>query len=198
MSFLHPLGLLGLIAIPVIVAIYIIQSKYTEQTVPSTFIWTLSDKFLKKRNPLSGITGIISLILQILTVAVISLAIARPVFVLPGAAKEYCFVLDSSSSMLTTDGKETRFDIAKDEIIDVINDSKNGSTYSLISVSDEAVTVFESVKSKKSAKEYVESLTADHTAMKKADALAAAQEVFTRLANDKSFPIGVLFDWHTV
>lgn len=27
---------------------------------------------------------------------------------------------------------------------------------------------------------------------------AAAQEVFTRLANDKSFPIGVLFDWHTV
>ena len=27
---------------------------------------------------------------------------------------------------------------------------------------------------------------------------AAAQEIFTRLANDKSFPIGVLFDWHTV
>ena len=78
MSFLFPLGLLGLIGIPIIILIYILQSKYTEQTVNSTYIWTLSDKFLKRRNPLSGMAGIISLILQLLMVLVISLAIASP------------------------------------------------------------------------------------------------------------------------
>ena len=68
MTFLYPLGLLGLLAIPVIILIYILQSKYTEQTVPSNYLWHLSEKFLKRKNPFSGLSGIISLILQILTV----------------------------------------------------------------------------------------------------------------------------------
>ena len=41
MSFSNPLGLLGLLAIPVLILIYIIKSKYTEQTIPSTYLWTL-------------------------------------------------------------------------------------------------------------------------------------------------------------
>ena len=49
MNFHFPLGLLGLIGIPIIVIIYIIKSKYTEQTVASTYLWELSEKFLKKR-----------------------------------------------------------------------------------------------------------------------------------------------------
>jgi len=65
MSFLFPLGLLGLIGIPIVIIIYILQSKYNEQTVTSTYIWHLSEKFLKKKNPFSGLTGLISLLLQI-------------------------------------------------------------------------------------------------------------------------------------
>ena len=49
MTFLYPLGLLGLIGIPILIIIYIIKQKYTEQTVSSTYIWTLSEKFLKRR-----------------------------------------------------------------------------------------------------------------------------------------------------
>ena len=140
MSFMHPLGLLGLIGIPIIILIYILRNKYNEQTVTSTYIWKLSDKFLKRKNPLSGLTGIIALILQILTVAAISLAIARPIFVLPGAANDYRFVLDASSSMNMENGRQTRFELAKDEIIDVIQSSKDGSSYTLICVSGDTVT----------------------------------------------------------
>ena len=64
MTFLFPLGLLGLIGVPIIVIIYILRNKFNEQTVPSTYLWKLSEKFFKRRNPLSGLTGIISLILQ--------------------------------------------------------------------------------------------------------------------------------------
>ena len=66
MSFLYPLGLLGLIGIPILIIIYIIKSKYTEQTVSSTYLWLLSERFLKRKNPISKLAGIISLILQIL------------------------------------------------------------------------------------------------------------------------------------
>ncbi len=194
MTFLYPIGLLGLIAIPIIIIIYVLRSKYSEQTVPSTYIWHLSDKFLKRKNPLSAITGLISLILQILTVTVISLAIARPIITLPGAAQEYCFVLDSSASMNTLEGRETRFEKAKEEIIDVIKDSSDGSSYKLISVSDEAAVLFDGVKDKDSAISIVEEAEAGYTALSHEKLLSLMQSEFDSntsaqlyLVTDKSY-----------
>ena len=114
MSFLQPLGFLALLAIPVLIIIYIIKSKYTEQVIPSTYLWELSERFLKRKNPLKAITGILSLILQILAVVFIALAIAHPTFVIKGGASDYCFVLDSSASMNIVEGNKSRFDGAKD------------------------------------------------------------------------------------
>ena len=68
MSLLYPLGLLGLLAIPVLIIIYIIKSKYTEQVIASTYLWELSEKFLKKRRRINRFAGIISLLLQIFAV----------------------------------------------------------------------------------------------------------------------------------
>lgn len=175
---MFPLGLLALIGIPVIILIYILRNKYNEQTVTSTYIWKLSDKFLKRRNPLSGLTGLISLILQLLMVAVIAFAIARPVFVLPNAAYNYCFVLDASSSMQMDDGKQTRFETAKDEIEKVIKDSKNGSSYTLVCVADESIVEFENVTKKDVALDLLEDVQARDTASKTADVLKTAQRVF--------------------
>ena len=196
MRFLFPMGLLGLVAIPVIILIYILQSRYTEQTVNSTYIWTLSDKFMKRKNPLSGITGLISLILQILLVIFISLAIARPIITLPGAAENYYFVLDASSSMNARDGKETRYEVAKDEIIRAIKKTSDGSTYSLVTVSGETVSAFEDVKSKKSAIELVEALQPTHKAVSTDELLRAAQSIFDEnsssyiyLVTDKGYDI---------
>ncbi len=194
MSFLFPPGLLGLLAIPVIILIYILQSKYTEQTVPSTYLWHLSERFLKKRNPLSGLTGIISLILQILTVVIISLAIARPIVTLPNAANDYCFVLDASGSMNMQEGRKTRFALAQEEIVDVIKKSKSGSSYTLITVSDETVTVFEGLESKDSAIDLVRGTKARHTHGTHTALLGAAQRAFDEtpsaliyLATDKRY-----------
>ncbi len=194
MTFTYPLGLLGLIAIPIIIVIYILRSKYTEQTVPSTYIWHLSDKFLKRRNPLSAITGLISLILQILTVAAISLAIARPVFTLPGAAKDYCFVLDSSGSMNMIEGRESRFEKAKDEIIDVIKRSSDGSTYKLVCAADETVVLFDGVSDKDSAIGLVREAEPSHTALSHESLIGTVQKEFDGntsaliyLVTDKSY-----------
>ena len=178
MSFIYPLGLLGLIGVPILILIYILRSKYNEQTVPSTYLWLLSEKFFKRRNPLSGITGIISLILQILTVIIVSLAIARPIFVVPNSASEYCFVIDASGSMNTKDGSKTYFERAKDEIKDMINDARLGSSYTLICASGNTDVTYERLTDKRLAINLLKKLECSDGTVDVSPALSAAQKYF--------------------
>ena len=178
MSFIYPLGLLGLIGVPILILIYILRSKYNEQTVPSTYLWLLSEKFFKRRNPLSGITGIISLILQILTVIIVSLAIARPIFVVPNSASEYCFVIDASGSMNMKDGSKTYFERAKDEIKDMINDARLGSSYTLICASGNTDVTYERLTDKRLAINLLKKLECSDGTVDVSPALSAAQKYF--------------------
>ena len=160
MSFYFPLGLLGLIGIPILILIYIIKSKYTEQTIASTYLWELSEKFLKKRKPISKLTGIITLILQILAVLAASLLIAHPVFIVPESANDIYFILDGSASMNIQQGGSTRFEKAQDEITSIIDKSLGGSSYTLVFVRDTADVAFEGVTDKEQAKINVKNLSA--------------------------------------
>lgn len=194
MRLLYPLGLLGLLAIPLLILIYIIKNKYTEQVVSSTYIWTLSEKFLKRRNPISKIAGIISLILQILAVIFISFAIAQPVFTLRGAALDYCFVVDGSGSMNITRGDDTRLDLGKREVEKIISSSANGSSYTLVYVTESPEIVYEEITDRKQALKLLDGLTLRYTTSSTVDALGEAQKYFdnnnsvkTYLITDKTY-----------
>ena len=178
MSFLYPLGLLGLIGVPLLILIYILRSKYNEQTIASTYLWTLSEKFFKRRNPLSGLTGIISLILQILTVIIISLAISRPIFVVPESASEYCFVLDASGSMNTKNGIKTCFERGKDYIEDTIDDARLGSSYTLIVASGDTSVVYERITDKKLALDILSEIECSDGPSEITEAISLAQGYF--------------------
>ena len=178
MNFLNPLGLIGLIGVPILIIVYIIKSKYTEQTVSSTYLWTLSEKFLKRRNPFSKLTGIIGFILQLMTVILIALAIAHPILIIPGAAKEYCFILDSSGSMNIAQDGVTRFEKGKEEIKSIIEDSSDGSLFTLILADKTTTVAFEREDSVEEALSVIDDLTPGHLAIDGKDALSYAQSVF--------------------
>ncbi|MBO5946262.1 MAG: VWA domain-containing protein [Clostridia bacterium] len=180
LSFLYPLGLLGLIGIPILIIIYIIKNKYTEQTVSSTYIWTYSEKFLKKRKKLPKIAGLISLILQLLLVAIISVLIAQPRFTFEGAANDYLFVLDASGSMgAKTEDGDTRFDDAKDEIKKIIEESENGSLYTLIYVGDSyTYDVYTLTSDKEHALSALDGLSVTYGSADTSDALELAKSHF--------------------
>ncbi|MBQ8371709.1 MAG: BatA and WFA domain-containing protein [Clostridia bacterium] len=182
MTFLYPLGLLGLIGIPVLLLIYFIKRKYTEQVVSSTYLWRLSEKFLKRRLPISKITGIISLILQIATIAVISLIIAHPVFIVEGGARDYCFIIDGSGSMnMTVDEKgTTRYEVAKDEVERIISSSTDGSTYTIIAAGSQTVIVCEDESDRSVALTLLDDLQPNHAEVDYSDALGVAQTIFNK------------------
>ena len=196
MSFYFPLGLLGLIGIPILILIYIIKSKYTEQTIASTYLWELSEKFLKKRKPISKLTGIITLILQILAVLAASLLIAHPVFIVPESANDIYFILDGSASMNIEQGGSTRFEKAQSEITSIIDKSLSGSSYTLVFVRDTADVSFEAVTDKEQAKVNVKNLSAGWSAGECALAMDIAQDYFTKnpsaviyLVSDKNYEV---------
>ena len=179
MSFLYPLGLLGLIGIPILILVYIIKTKYTEQTIASTYLWRLSEKFLKRKNPISRLAGIISLILQILAVTVLSLAIAHPILTVPAGADEYCFILDGSGSMNMAESDGTRFEIAKNRINEVIDSSGNGSLYTLIYVGDTTLTVYEKSDDPELCKLLLSELQPSYSSPDISEAMTMAQRLFS-------------------
>lgn len=187
MSFLYPLGLLGLIGIPILIIIYIIKTKYTEQTVASTYLWTLSERFLKRKNPFSKISGIISLILQMLAIALISVGIAHPVVTLPGAAYEYVFVLDASASMQMQQGEQTRFDNAKAQIAETIEDATDGSRYTLVLAGSDTIVIFDQLTDKDSALTLLQEQEAGCDVEALGDAAAIAQRYFNENSSAKVF-----------
>lgn len=194
MSFLYPLGFLALIGIPILILIYIIKNRYTEQTIAATYLWTLSEQFLKRRIPINRITGIINLILQILAVILISIILAHPVISLPNAANAYCFILDGSGSMnIVQDGKP-RFDQGKEKIVELIAGSMPGSTYTLIFAGNTTDTLFENLSDKERAIDEVNKLTVAYKENQLTDAVNIAQRFFnnypyalTYLVTDKNF-----------
>ncbi len=174
MSLQYPLGLLGLLAIPLLILIYVLKNKHTEQVIASTYLWTLSERFLKRKNPISRLAGIISLILQILAVTFISLSIAQPIFTLKNAARDYVFILDGSGSMAYESKGKTRFELAKEEIEDIVKDSVSGSTYTLIYAGDSTSVLFEGVADKLHALSLLgeAELTASSSSLKESQGLA--------------------------
>lgn len=154
MSFLNPAGLWGLLGIPVLILIYIIKPKFQEKLVTSTFIWKLSQKYKKKSQPWQ-ITNLLLFVVQLITIAVISMILARPVVITEDGAAEKIVILDASASMMVT-GKETsRFEAAKEQICDLADDMESYGKMTVILAGTESYTLVERSDSERNIKELV-------------------------------------------
>lgn len=195
MSFEFPLGLLGLIGVPIIILIYILKNKHTEQIVPSTYLWELSERFLEKKKKVNLVSGIISLILQIIAIISISLAIAHPILTIPNAAKEYCFILDASGSMnMQSSENVARIDLGKKEIEAIIDDASDGSKFTLIHAGATTRLIYEKLDDKDKAIELLSGLEATGLTVNYDSTLKYVQDYFnvnssliTYLVTDKDY-----------
>lgn len=187
MNLLYPLGLIGLIGVPILIIIYIIKNKYTERTVTSTYIWTLSERFLKRKNPINKLQNLISLILQILTVTLIALAIAHPTLITRGQARDYCFILDGSGSMTAVSDGVSRFDKAKSQIESIISESVNGSAYTLIYVGEPSAIIYRDITDKEFALKRLSETEISGTEGDIATALTYAQNYFEQVPSSKVY-----------
>ena len=184
MSFANPWAFLALLAIPLLIIIYIIKNKYREDTDPSIYLWELSRKFLKRKNPISRIEHLINLIVQIVCIFCMSFALASPTFTLKGKADNIVFVLDTSASMnlIPQEDNEkglSRFEQGVEEIRKIASDAKRGSLFTLVSLSDTPEFVCTKVSSLDQFNLYLDSVKASSAASDLTSAIALAQKMYT-------------------
>ena len=109
---------------------------------------------------------------------VLSFAIANPVITLPGAAREYCFILDASASMNMEADGVTRFDLAKAEIAEIVDDAKNGSTFTVVIVGDATEILVEKSDDADKVIDRLSTATCSGSAADYTDAIGIAQRSF--------------------
>jgi Ca-activated chloride channel homolog len=142
MSLLTPLALLlGLLAVPVIL-MYMLRLRRQEVLVSSTLLW---ERLLRDREanaPWQKLRRNWLLILQLLILAALVVALARPFLPVPSLVSGNVVVLlDASASMQATDVDPNRFAAAQDEVHRLINNLSGGDQMTLIKVGQTATVL---------------------------------------------------------
>ena len=78
MPFTSPLALLGLLFIPVVLAMYMLKLRRDQAVVPSTLLWSRLLSDVEANAPWQRLRRTLLLLLQLLLVVIIALLAARP------------------------------------------------------------------------------------------------------------------------
>ncbi len=146
MVFLVPLGLLALIALPIIVWLHLIRERRRRVVVPSLLLWqevpNKTDNQRRLRLPLT-----LLLLLHLLAAALLAVALSQPQWFggRPRRGNHLALIIDSSTSMDTREGPglftqegRTRLDQAREQARSLINGLAPGESLTLMSAGPRA------------------------------------------------------------
>ena len=114
MSWITPIGFLGLLGIIVLILIWILKPNFQQKFISSTYVWELSLKYKKKKIPINKLRNILLFICQMLIISICASILARPVIRETQAPLviDRVAIIDASASMRTAYDKESRFERA--------------------------------------------------------------------------------------
>ncbi|RMG95337.1 MAG: VWA domain-containing protein [Chloroflexi bacterium] len=165
MAFLTPVYLLfGLLALPIIL-LYMLRLRRREVLVSSTLLWQKLMRDREANAPWQKLRRNLLLFLQLLILAALVFALARPFLPVPSIATGNVVVLlDASASMLATDVEPTRFDAAKEEINRLIGELGSNSQMTIIKVGQTPAVLIAATNDKAALREAIANITAEPTA----------------------------------
>lgn len=114
MDFLSPAAFALAALLPVIVALYLLKLRRTEQAVSSVYLWRRMVRDVEANAPWQRLRRNLLLLLQLLILAALILALARPFTRSAGASGQAeIIILDTSASMAATDVAPSRLAAAQ-------------------------------------------------------------------------------------
>ena len=140
MIFAYPLGLIGLLSLPAILALHLLQQRNRKVVVSSLFLWGFLEKQVHgarfRRIPFN-----LLLVLDLLIAALISTALAQPRLRLSlpfGTGVHQIFIIDTSTSMMARDASPSRFEVARQSILAQFDSSRFGDRLTVIEAGKQA------------------------------------------------------------
>lgn len=134
LSLIAPIALIsGLIVGPIIIAMYLLKLRREERLVSSTFLWRPMVRDVEANAPWQRLRHNWLLVLQLLLLALLAFALARPFFYTNGiAGRNLIIIIDRSVSMAALDGTPTRLEAARAQAIQLIDQLPDGGRATII------------------------------------------------------------------
>lgn len=134
MNVLLPLALvLGVVLIPALILLYLLKVRRRDFEVGSTYLWTHLLRDLAAHEPWQKLHWSVLLTAQLLAVALLVLAVARPFYSAQAAEAIHAIILlDGSASMQMTDVYPNRFEAARQEARRVLRELPDDSLGTVI------------------------------------------------------------------
>ncbi len=135
MNLLVPAALAFSIIIPIILLLYFMRPRRQERVVGSTLLWQQALQDLQASRPWQRLRITPLLLLQLLAAIFIVLVLARPaIFTSSPISGDTIIILQASASMQATDVAPNRFQVAKNQISNLIDGLGPNDRLSLITM----------------------------------------------------------------
>lgn len=181
MGLIAPLALIGLIAIPIIVAYYMLRLRRPLQPVSSTFLWQQLVRDVEANAPWQKLKRSLLLLLQLLLALLLAFVVARPFSEHPaGLARDLVLVIDASASMSATDVFPDRLTAAKRLAQEQLAQVPSDGRVSVIAAGDTARVVANEATDRGRISQAIESIQASTSASDLTDALKLANSLAKR------------------
>ncbi len=177
MSFLTPAAFFLAGLLPVIVIMYLLKLRRVERTVASTYLWRQMVRDVEANAPWQRLRRNLLLILQLIFLALLILALARPTTPTQGiSARAAIFIMDTSASMAATDVNPSRLEAAKDQARRLVDSLPENAQVTVIAAGQKARVAASASTDRRQVLQAIESLQpgADGADLSVALQLAAA------------------------
>lgn len=184
MNFLAPLGFLFALFLPAIIILYILKLRRIKTPVSSTLLWKQSLEDLRANAPFQKLKNNLLMVLQLIAVAILTLALARPVLELGGLqGQHYMVMIDQSASMNATDESPSRLEKAKEKAVQLVNDMSMGDQMMVVAYSSSAHVLCTFQQDKGALRQIIQSIqpTDNPTKIQDAVMIAASSADLPRL-----------------
>ena len=200
MNFLLPIAFLFIAVLPLIVLMYLLKLKRKKTDVPSTILWRKSIHDLIANTPFQKLRNNLLLYLQLLAISLLILALARPLVNLSTfKGKTFILLLDNSASMQVKEDIGTRLDLAKKEVIKLINDLRKNDKMMLITFSNKTEIAKGFTEDKIALRSALKEITSDDTTTNIREALLIANSIIKTaesaeviIISDGAFPSPII------
>lgn len=179
-----PLALIGLLALPIIVAFYMLRLRRRDVPVGSTFLWQQLIHDVEANAPWQRLRFSWLLLLQLLIALAVVIAAARPFSLAPSAlAANVVLIVDTSASMGAVDPEGERIAAARDAARVVIDELPQGGRVTVVAADATAHVLISETDERSEARDAIAGITASQLPGNLTDAFALASALAARDAD---------------
>jgi Ca-activated chloride channel homolog len=181
MNLLTPAALALAVLLPIIIAMYLLKLRRTEQVVSSVYLWRRMVRDVEANAPWQRLRRNLLMFLQLLFLLALIIALAQPFTWAEGVAGQAAiFIIDNSASMAATDTPPNRLEAAKDQARRLVDGLPDDARVTVMSAGDSAQVLAASTQNRRQIYQAIESIELTTGSSNLAAALSLASAIASR------------------